>query len=189
MADFAPDYTERYRIRYLCSTRIHKITFRLDQSLTPGGLSDLITAVGVMFDDALPSLAGDFAFLDASYAARNSSIFLPVAAPVITGTPNPLNTASKGNSPRFFSFGGLSAAGNGTRVFIYGVAASTDDETQARANDYRILPGEGGAAIAALNDYKTLPALVAADNAPLVYFYDYVNVGLNAYYQRKARTS
>lgn len=189
MTDFAPNYTFRYKVRYMCALRTHVTTFRWDALAAAFNISELLEDVGDWFDALIPILANDFALLDATAAARHDDTFLPNPLPPITVAVNPLNVPLKGNSPRFLSFAAKSALGNTTRNYIYGVTSATHTELQADGNDYRFLQGEDATVDAAILAYSNIRNLVASDNEPAQFVYPYANAGLNSYYQRKARTS
>lgn len=81
MADYAPDFTIRYKTRYRAGNHSHDITVRGPVDATPDNtqiqaLADGLTA----FFAALASqLYADFEFLSASYCATNSEIFIPTS--------------------------------------------------------------------------------------------------------------
>lgn len=189
MADYASNFTHRYKVRYHCAKRVHVTTFRWDALAASYDLSQLQEDVGDWFDTLIPILANDFALLDASAAARHSNVWLPNPLPTISVAVNPLNTPLKGNSPRFLSFAARSLQGNATRNYIFGVTSAAYTELQADGDDYRFVQGEDALVDSAILAYGNIRNLVAADNEPAQFVYPYANAGLNAYLQRKARTS
>jgi len=122
MADFAANYTYRYRVTYRSCSKIHKATFRADKAGSSDDLLEFRETVGAFFDAVSPLLANDFAILQADQAEKNSDTFLPVSVPPVTGTGNPLFPPTLGNSPRFISLTGKSGTGSASRIFIYGVS-------------------------------------------------------------------
>lgn len=187
MPDFAPNFTDRYRVTYRSNLRQHTVTFRANQDITPGGLLDIRDNLGSFFDILMPLLPTDFAILSTSFSPADTDFFLPVDGITLTETPNPLNLPTLGQSPNFLSFGGLSIQGNSTRVFIYGVMGVSVEEDNAVGNDYRITRSENGVIDLAINDLQQYDWWVAADNLPVQFVYQFANFGKNSYYQRKAR--
>lgn len=187
MTDYAPNYTHRYRVRYFCCLKAHTVTWRWDAEAAAFNIAELQEDVGDWFDALIPLMANDFSILSAEGAARNSDVFLPNPLPTITAAVNPLNTPFKGNMPRFVSFAAKSQQGNATRQFFYGLTSSAYTELQADGNDYRFTQGEDAVIDSALLAYSNVRNLVGSDNLPAQYVYSYANVGLNAYYQRRAR--
>lgn len=188
MADFAPNYTARYRVRYRAAGQVHTSTFRYDLSLVGGDLSRVVTDVGVMYDTLLTLLASDFAILDASTCGAGDIAFLPAPAPTLINPPNALNPATKGASPKYLSFSALSAVGNGTSFFVYGASATGVSEEVVAGFDYRIIPSENAAIADVLGQLETVwDWWVAADGSRAGFVRQYANFGISAYYQRKAR--
>lgn len=187
MTDFAPNFTARYRISYRSCLRTRTMTVRFDPGSLPGGISELAGDMATLFEEMLPLLPTDFAILSASVAERNQDFFLPALAPVILGTPNPLLLPTLGQSPNFLSFAGITALGNSTRLFVYGVQSSAIEEDNASGNDYRITSNENGAVQDVITLLATRSWWVGSDNEPIFQVYQYANFGKNSYWQRKAR--
>lgn len=185
MADYAPNYTPRYRMRYSVLNRVHVATVRFARAeANPTGqgatlFSDLLNAVGDHLDQSFTVLGADVAGVD-------SDIFLPAA----TVPAAPMPTALAGDisyTPIFISFVGRSTSGARCSLYLYGLHVSPTAGTN-EPNDYRITSAEAAwvaSAVAALNGATTAPAFAIDGNAAT--WYPYANVGFNAYYQRKAR--
>lgn len=184
MADYATNYTHRYRLRYRCGTLVHRTDIRYGGD--PGG-PDLgfIADVGALFDALTPYLCNDISLIDASFADENSDTFLPTSPPVLTATPNPLNGATKGKAPRFISFGGKSALGTMARQYIYGLH-SFENET-AEGDDYRLYQAESAAAAAIITAYIAVTDKVAIDRQSVGFIYNYCNLGVNPRVLRSVR--
>lgn len=187
MTDFAPNFTARYRITYRSCLRTRTLTVRYDPDSLPGGLTEIAGDMATIFDELMPYLPTDFAILSASVANRNEDFFLPALAPVPLGTPNPLLLPTLGQSPNFLSFSGITAQGNTTRMFFYGVQGATVEEDNAQGNDYRITPSENGAVQDIITLLATRAWWVGSDGNPIFQVYQYANFGKNSYWQRKAR--
>lgn len=182
MADFAPNYTARYRLRYTAAGKQHTMLFRgatkavVDAAPFVGNISAFLNALA-------PSLLGTWAVIGADVAEQDSDIFLPASVlPVITasrsGTPG---TAPQ--VPRFCSFVGKTALGHGARIYVFGVSLAPEGTESA---NYRFEAGENANLDAAILQLQSWTALRGPDLAA-VSWYSYANYGLNAYYQRKAR--
>lgn len=187
MADYAPNYTSRYRMRYRALGQVHTAQLRIARS-HPGPAAQGV----VMFQDLLETIAGklvaDWTVLGADVAAADSDIFLPSSSIPMQPTVSAV-AADESYKPVYLSFVGRSTSGLRAALFIYGInfAPTGADNT---SNDYRILSTEDSAiasAVAVLNNGSGSAAnLVANDDAPVVW-YPYANMGFNSYYQRKAR--
>jgi hypothetical protein len=186
MADFAPNYTPRYRLRYSALGKVHVMTIR-------GSRGDVgIAARGQeVFTDFLaamqPYLSNTWTIVGADVAGTDSDVFLPTTAlPTL-----PTLGAAAGDisyRPNFLSFVGRSTSGNRASLYLYGVLASPT-AASAAPDDYRITAAEDssiGDAVAALNGSGAGEGARAIDGNDAVW-YPYANVGFNAYYQRKAR--
>jgi hypothetical protein len=79
MPDFSPDYTYRYKVRYLAGGITHDFVVRGDQWVTDGEThaTALAANVGEFFANLEDQLFDDFAFQSASWAYRGSSVFVP----------------------------------------------------------------------------------------------------------------
>jgi len=187
VADFAPNFTTRYLLRYSVVGRVHSQLWRAPSSVTDlTGLAGLISKVGAYYAEMAPKIWSDFSFLSASWAPADSDIFLPASTPgAITGEVSVATAALSANALAI-SFVGRSDHGEKARMFQYGVAVNPADSPNA--NDFRIHSSEDthiSSAIGVLNE--SAPALVANDDHDAT-FYDYVNVKYNDYWTRKSRT-
>lgn len=181
MADFAPNYTARYRLRYSTMGKRHAMTFRKHPG---GGSLDLfIAGVDAFLTTLLPKLNADWTLLSADYAGENSDVFLPADMPTLAtgGTTTP----ATGYRPGFISFVGRGALGSPTRLFIYGTAYLPVVSSGA-AGDWRITSAEDSVIANAVGDLNTIPDHAAIDRS-VPTWYPYVNCGYNGYYQRKMR--
>lgn len=181
MADYAPNHTGRFRIRYATVGQTHAMTFRY----FPDGqsLDGLRNGIG-SFLDALASIRfNDWTVIGADAAGVNSDIFLPVAPPVVAAgeAPPPLTSVR----PLFGSFNGRSTLGSKARVYIYGINQIPTGNA-AYLTDYRILGPELAAVASAVTALNAIPGQAAIDRGDVT-FYPYMNIALNAYYQRKMR--
>jgi len=184
MADFAPNFTARLRLRYSTLSKTHSLMWRAVNTVTdPSGL---ISKLGLFLGDLEPLLYDDWTILGTDFALADSDVFLPVANPTA-----PTGAFSSAAAPRAaaaipISFVSRSTAGGKGRFFLYGtgLAQTLFDATEG---DYRISSAEDAnisAAIVRLNE--TSPALVCNDNHTAIW-YEYVNIKPNDNWVRKQR--
>lgn len=182
--DYAPINTHRRRIRYSVLGQQHVMTWRFGRGVY------VPTAVDTQIEQFLaamqPLLHSSFVILSADAAAADSEVFLPVA---YAGDP-PMGGVTEGDSawrPMFGSFVGRSEGGSRCVIQLFGVMTSPFDGGSSAENDYRLSTAENPAvagAVGALNSETS--KLTGIDATPAVW-YAYMNIGVNAYYQRKAR--
>jgi hypothetical protein len=179
MTTHAPNATARLRVSYEFRGGKRTITFRMADGVVEdafvGGVHDLFAANLGCFDASWVTLGADF-------SAAETDFSFPVAFPVLAGT------GSMPTDPffdtQFFGLAGRSVGGTRVQYHFYGCAGQ--DGTPDR---YRITPAAENVWGNLLNDMADFAAtgdLVAADGmAPILK--PYLNVGMNAYFQRKAR--
>lgn len=185
MADYAPNYTARYRIRYRTLGQVHTAQFRLSRANAnpavagAAAFSDVLTALG-------PTLFADWQIIGADVAQEDSDVFLP-STPLPTHTGLSVATGDESFRPLFCSFVGRSTSGQRAAIFFYGYTNSPHSADNT-ANDFRVTSTESSIVDDVVNMLNLAHggALVANDNNPIVW-YPYMNVGVNAYYQRRAR--
>ena len=74
MADFAPNFTARFRMKYSSLGKNHSMIWRVASSVTdPTGIS---AKVGLVLTDLAPILFDDFTVIAADFAPADSDIFL-----------------------------------------------------------------------------------------------------------------
>lgn len=184
MADFAPNYTARYRVRYSVVGKSHSLTWRVASSVTdPAGVADKME---LFLADMAPALFSDFTVIGADFALADSDIFLPAPAPASPPGDATLPAGAGGIAANAISFVGRSSLGGKARFFLYGIAYEVAGYT-SRSVDYRFTSVENAEisdAVVRLNE--TAPALVANDDATAVW-YEYVNWKANDKWVRKLR--
>lgn len=186
MADYAPNFTARYRLRYSVLGHQHTQQWRIARSAGVTGLNNMVLKVAAFWNALMPVAFASWTELSATYAAEDSDIFLPAAVPTIsTGS-----VAETGNlvSESIFSTGfvGRSALGQKARVFCYGVNL-TPESAATTGDNFRVTSGESTAvsnAIVVLNNGS--PNVVGSDNA-VVSWYSYANGKYNDYWLRQVR--
>jgi len=186
MADFAPNFTARYRVRYSVLGLTHTQQWRIARSAGLTGLNNMILKVAAFWAALEANIWDDFTFLSATYAPEDSDIFLPAGVPTaITGALTP-PAAPKSQSIVTTGFVGRSNLGQKARVFCYGVATSPE-ETSTLGDDFRLTAAESAdidAAVTVLNNGS--PNVVGSDDA-IVGWYAYANIKYNDYWLRQIR--
>lgn len=184
MADFAPNYTARYRIRYTSLGKSHSMTFRVASSVTdPTGIA---AKVGLILNDLEPILFSDWTIVGADFALADSDVFLPAVLPDAPTGGVSAGGAVATDAAAAISFVGRTTLGGRARMFLYGTFVGAVVRT-AVSNDWRLTSAENAsisAAIVRLNE--TSPALVGNDDA-VALWYEYVNIKYNDRWLRRMR--
>ena len=176
MADYAPNYTPRLKMRYSCQSRNHIAVVRLPRDTSEveadavsGQLTDALNTFG------LTRLYTDWTVIGWEYCHQDSSVFLPRPTPdLIAGgasvTGRPVNQiAMQATFPYRTDAGGHGFfCLYGTNFNVYGGVEQ----------DFRVTSAEQA-------DVSEL-ALVGGDNANPV-FRPYCNIGFNARWKRRVR--
>lgn len=184
MADFAPNYTARYRIRYSTVGKTHSMTWRVAAGVTDS--TSIAAKLGLTLDDMAPLLWDDFTILGADFALADSDVFLPGVLPTFGGGAVASGAQSPSDAALAISFVGRTIAGQKARMFLYGCNPGEIGRT-AVGGDFRILSSEEPSvsdAIVRLNE--TSPPLVGNDNETAIW-YEYVNVKYNDRWVRRLR--
>lgn len=180
--DYAPNFNDRYKVRYIGNLEEHSFMWRSlpSEELSPGDLRDKAEA----FLEALgPLLSNDFTPIAAEYSGINSSFFLPAPAPGIPSTLS-ATTPSAQYKSLTLGFTGRTANGHPARFWMYGanatLASATVDWTLTSAENANVL-----AAIAVLN--STTIATLAGIDGYRVTWYPRVRVKFNDHWVGEAR--
>jgi hypothetical protein len=187
MADFAPNFTARYKMRYSTLGHTHTMQWRIARGAGATGLANMILKVAAFLNSLTASRFTDWTILSATYAPEDSDVFLAAGTPagVAAGTAAiPAQAVSESSAS--MGFVGRSIAGQKARMFMYGTLFSVEGIGTAGDN-FRVTGAESGAAasaIAILN--SSSPSIVASDGNNAVW-YNYVNLKYNDYWVRKSR--
>lgn len=137
MPDFSPDYTFRYKVKYVAAGITHDFVVR-SGILTSGGeteAGDLANAVGQYFAAIESQLVADFEFLVASWAYAGSNIFVPTDA--IPAQPTgviAVNTLSGRRRATAFNMAGRGSGEGSCRLYFFGLAFSDSAPGDAGSN-------------------------------------------------------
>lgn len=184
MADFAPNFTARFRVKYSSLGKSHSMIWRVASSVTdPTGIS---AKVGLFLDDMAPVLFNDFTVVSADFAAADSDIFLPAPTPAFGGGDVNVTGSVPTDAAVSLSFVGRSTLGNKARMFLYGTSFR-DAVTTTVGRDWRVTSAENAAVSAAIvRINETAPAIVGNDDA-VATFYEYANIKYNDRWVRRMR--
>ena len=184
MADFAPNFTARFRVRYSSLGKSHSMMWRVASSTTdPTAIS---AKVGLVLDDLAPLLFNDFTIIAADFALADTDVFLPAPSPAFGGG----DVSAAGGVPNdaavSVSFVGRTTLGNKARMFLYGTNSGAVMRTTT-AQDFKLTSAESAAVSAAIvRINETGPAIVGNDDA-VASWYEYVNVKYNDRWLRRFR--
>lgn len=183
MSDYAPNYTNRYRLSYSSQGQVHKMAFRYG-GITPTPPGPAVATSVLAFLNALTAQRhADWSILGADAQQAAASFFAPAPTPGDPDTGTGLAVA--GAKPAYISFQGLSVLGNRASIVIFGVDIDPIQDAPTTQSDYRVTATEAPWVANAVTALQAAP-FCAIDGASITW-YLYANVGLNAYYQRKAR--
>lgn len=185
MADFAPNFTGRYRLRYSFFGTQHSMQWRV--AADTESITGLVSKIELFLSDLAPRLWSDWTVLGGDFAPADSDIFLPAAAPASpTGTGDPGDRVNTDKAVSI-SFVGRSSGGEKARMFLYGTTLAASFLRATPGNDFKLLSTEVAQisdAIVRLNE--TAPNIVANDNNPVTW-YEYVNLKYNDRWVRRLR--
>jgi len=177
MAPLPANNTARYFFRYSCGGVNHKLIVRCTDEIVEGTISDVIsTILDAIGDEFFASAA-----VGMDYQPSGSDFSVPATYTGLVTTWGSGSPADSG-TPMFAGMAGRGSDGRRNTWHLFGFKRLGD------VLDYRF----NVSADAAWNE--ALAAIVAADGMFLTIggtkavYHPYVNVGVNAYWQRKMRT-
>lgn len=160
--------------------------FRFDRGLAsiPAGFMD---GIADFLNAYTANRYTDFAILSCKWAPGGQTYMLPIAAPsgIATGTAA-ITTGS--NQPAYLRHEGLTTGGNPWSVTLYGSDFRAVTESGNSLADYVLTSVESAVIANAVIALLGIPGLCGADSGSVLP-YDYVNVGYNAHWEKRARNS
>jgi hypothetical protein len=186
MADFAPNFTARYKLRYSTVGLTHTMQWRIARGAGVTGLNNMILKVAAFLNVFVVQRYTDWTALSATYAPEDSDIFLPAAVPTVAAGTAVIPANPKSESILSVGFVGRSNLGQKARLFVYGMAMGPVP-TEPTADDFRLTAAEAavvGSGVTILNNGS--PNIVASDDA-VVGWYSYANLKFNDYWLRQIR--
>lgn len=168
-------------MRYSVNGAEHSMSFRTGR--TNPAPAAMAADVDTFLEGCKNLRTSDWTILGAEYAAYDSDIFLPVAAPPQNpGLQPPVNA---GYTPVNMGFVGRSTGGSRAGVRVYGIAIDPMSST-ANLQDYRMTSTEYveiDLAVQALADSTLWRGI---DGSPILWK-NYANVNVNAHWQKQRR--
>lgn len=182
MADFAVNYSPRYRLHYSSAGAQHAVTIRAPRSLGVGGLPSLISQFESFLGELAPVLYSDWTPVRAEFALADSDVFLPAPVPIVA----PTFGAAEGPSAKAksISFVGRSSLGHKARFFIYGIGFVPN---AFGGLDLRIHSAENTPIALSIGVLNAPASLLAAADGQIVAWYSYVNLKYNDYWTSRVR--
>lgn len=179
----APNNTARYIISYTANGHDHDVSFRYDDAGAPLAPPVLFLAeISVILIAAQGLMPTDWSLNTARYIPSGSTVSITTGLPPVL--PTGAATVVPGQAPGFMTWVGRSAGGRQARMFLLG-AALDPSSGAAFLQDYRVL-GSESVAIQNVRDALDISSVVAIDNQ-LPNWYNYANIGFNAYWQKALR--
>jgi hypothetical protein len=172
MAPLPANGTPRFKITYTNSGGEH--TFQMRSHASPTEVATLLDTFFSALDGAL--YATTIGVME--FAADNSNIFIPVTQ-TFTGNSYGSGSVPEEHIPWFYGFIGRGATGRKWHLDVFGAISLS--------GDYRFNPGENTALDDAVDALQTFGADLVDIADAQVTVYDYINAGVNAYWQRKMR--
>ena len=187
MADYAQNYTSRYRINYRVGGDEHSFFWRAPRGTRRADVTPYKDKAQAFLDALAPLRYTSWVVLGAEWADEDSDIFLPTAAPA----PEAGEATQIGSSTAKFitqyRFESRSAGGAGSRgsFTIYGLSLDIDDSI---VNDFRIFGIENATISIALGELTEIsgPTIVCVDNG-FALWRPYVNVKVNDHWLNEKR--
>lgn len=184
MADHAPNYTPRLKLRYQSKGAIHTLTWRDARAETdPGPL----TAKLVLFLNAVaPLRLDDWTAIGLEWAEVDSDIFLPLTVPAID--PGETDDAPYQVSAQalHLSFPGRTALGKRAIFYLYGIGLSAF-QTTPLWQDFRLNNAESAPISAATGVLNETGHPVRGNDGAAITFKPYANGKFNDHWVRRRR--
>lgn len=168
--------TPRYRLNYSANNVLHSINVHL---ATPTSSSAALTAATALANLLKILCYASTSFTSVDYAEAGSDVFNQIGTLAIVGTL--AGTTAAADNPRQGSFAGRSTSGRKTRLFIYGIAGGVDASYRFTRAEWPAV----GTVVDGLN--AGTGAIAAIDGSTTLAWKNYMNVGYNDRYVKKAR--
>lgn len=182
MTTYAPNFTPRYRAKYVAAGVEHTIQIRGPRGETGPAIQARGSSLGTCYSTAATVLASDFAWISAEYALTDSEIWIPCDLPPgATGTISPTSFTPRDKiTPTIFSG---RAPGSRARFGMYGLFWN-EDSHGGEANNFIITPGEN-AIISAIATEAT--GHFRANSGAVAVFYNRATIKPNDHWVKRVR--
>lgn len=186
MADYAPNFTARFKLGYHGAGRNHSMTWRLTGDGGPASADALLVILQDFLTAMEPDMFDDWTVTSAARCAINTDIFLPYVAPTVA----PAGAVFDASVPRkvtaaSISFVGRTTGGLRAVFFFYGCDLVRDGTTSN--NDLRIYASEEVTIANALAVLEGAGAVLRGNDGNPIVWYPYVNVKTNDYWGGRVR--
>lgn len=187
MADYAPNVTPRYKVKYRHALAEHTVQVRVVRGTTPAH-DDVLGKLNLIFAAVASSRWSDFAWLSAEYTPQDTDVSIPIAMTELTSVGGAQAIADvkpihKGLQTRFVGRGN---AGSPVSLSIFGLNFDTFTTTPA-LYDFRITRGEIQTVDDANDALSELaPAFVAVNSSSTIWK-TYANVKVNDAWLKQIR--
>lgn len=186
MADFAPNFTARYRVKYTTLGRQHSMLWRIARGVGSTGLALMVAKVGSVLNVLVPARYTDWLVVGAEYAPEDVDFFVPAAIPTVTTGTAPIPPNPVSQSTFAISMVGRSTAGQKARMFLFGT--SFDPESLlAPGDNFRVSTVESPLVTSLVNSLNSgSPTIVGSDGMGVIW-YSYINTKYNDHWIAKVR--
>lgn len=184
MADHAPNYTPRLKLRYQSKGAIHTLVWRDARSEDD---PTALTAKMVLFLNAIAEYRlDDWTAIGLEWAEVDSDIFLPLAIPSIDPGETDDSTYQVSVQALHLSFPGRTALGKRAIFYLYGVGL-TPFATTSLWQDFRINNAESAVISAATAVLNETGHPIRGNDGATVTFKPYANGKFNDHWVRRRR--
>lgn len=186
MADFAPNYTVRYRLQYGTLGRVHTVQVRATRGSGAAGAFGARDRLFAALGAYTVVRYTDWTVLGGAYALEDSETFNPdPAVPALAAGTAVIPANPKSEGTAMINHVGLSSLGHKAIFFLWGVGL-TPEASGGAADDFRVLTAEETHVLAAVAALNAGTGIAANDNA-IVTWKNYVNVAYHSHYKRRVR--
>lgn len=187
MADYADNFTSRYKITYQAHGVEHDMLWRYASKSAPPPEAFKLY-VGTFLDELAPQLVSDWAVTSEAYSLAGTNFFLPLPGYIGTEGANGQGP-NAGLAPNNANFQGLTTAGGRVSVYVYGFVFETLDNLPVGSTNFRLTAAESAVISSALLILNgNAGNQVGSDGETVAAWQQYANLNVNSYYQRKARS-
>lgn len=184
MADYAPNFTPRYKVRYEGNGNRHTQLWRPPPGAVLADMVAFALFISAFYDTIEPFMYDDTLVLDASFALENTDVFLPCDAPTITGA---IDATTRGEQEKSLaiSYIGRSFAGQPWRIFQYG--SSFYPGFGSASQNWRVAAAENADVLALTAFLSAATGTFVASDGVDTATYSYINVKPNDYWVGQGR--
>jgi hypothetical protein len=176
MAPLPENNTDRYQVRYALSSSEHVLTVRTTSGVTATEINDWLDTWFL----AVSPYSYLFTVTSIRFGLAGSTVTLPYASGLV-GTSYGADAVPTEAFGWFLSVTGRGSTGRDVKLTHFGYRVGF-------ANGYRVTPGESSTFVTAIvNAAQGNPNIARTIDEHIPVWNSYVNVGVNAYWQRESR--